>query len=207
MPSGIYMLEFATGQRYIGKSVDIRARWKQHADKLQKGTAARPMQDAYQKSGYNLPTGYILLECHPDMLDEYEGMYINLNQPELNTSFPPRRSDLEYEWLKQHAEAGNAVYSAPVIISTLNQTTESLSQAQSELETLAAQVRKLGTVLDSRVAIESLALDGYQDIVVQRNDLITEVEALEDKLEQLKVWKRQVMKMNWWNRLWAIWPV
>jgi hypothetical protein len=207
MPSGIYMLEFETGARYIGKSVDIRARWKQHADKLQKGTAAKPMMDAFQKSGYDLPTGYILLECHPDMLDEYEGMYINLNTPELNTSIPPRRTDLEYEWLKQHAELGEAIHSTPAVIATMNRKHRELEQANGAIEGLNMQVRKLVGTLDDKIEIESLAFDGYQDTVTERNDLRGEVRSLKKKCEDLWAWKQQVKKLGWWNRLWANWPV
>ena len=95
MTTGIYLLTFAPDAYYIGQSVDIENRWKQHYDKLCKGTAARPMQIAFNKFG--IPKAKILLECHKDHLDMMEGMFITSNQGPgmLNTSIPKGYTDKE----------------------------------------------------------------------------------------------------------------
>lgn len=91
MTSGIYKLTFSSGAYYIGKSVDIDTRWKQHADKLQKGTAAAKMQAEFNRCG--LPSGEIIAECHKDHLDVMEAFIISNyrdTRPQviLNDKFP-----------------------------------------------------------------------------------------------------------------------
>lgn len=86
MTSGVYQLKFSSGARYIGKSVDMETRWRQHADKFRKNTAAQNMQQEYRKCG--MPEAEILFRCHPDHIDIVEAAYIARNQPELNSSRP-----------------------------------------------------------------------------------------------------------------------
>lgn len=86
MTSGVYELKFANGDRYIGKSINIETRWKQHFDKLTKGTAAKNMQSAFNR--YGAPDGDILLECHSDHIDIMEAVYIARHKPELNSDRP-----------------------------------------------------------------------------------------------------------------------
>lgn len=84
MTSGIYKLTFSDGTTYIGKSVDIERRWKEHADKFAKRTAAKAMQYAYDTCG--MPSTSILLECHEDHIDLMEGWFISTNRPALNSA-------------------------------------------------------------------------------------------------------------------------
>lgn len=86
MTSGVYQLKFSSGARYIGKSIDIETRWRQHADKFRKNTAAKNMQQEYQKCG--MPAAEVLFRCHPDHIDLAEAAYIARNQPELNSTRP-----------------------------------------------------------------------------------------------------------------------
>ena len=86
MTTGIYQLTFSSGARYIGKSVDIPARWKQHSTAFGKGKAAGPMQFEFNKCG--APDGTVLFECHSDHLDIVEALCISRFNPELNTSRP-----------------------------------------------------------------------------------------------------------------------
>ena len=86
MTSGVYELKFANGDRYIGKSINIETRWKQHFDKFQKGTAAKAMQHAYNT--YGTPKGDILCTCHSDHIDILEACYIARHNPELNSDRP-----------------------------------------------------------------------------------------------------------------------
>lgn len=86
MTSGVYQLTFSSGSRYIGKSVDIETRWRQHADKLRKHTAAQNMQNEY--NSYGMFKAEILFACHPDHIDIAEAVFIARNQPELNSARP-----------------------------------------------------------------------------------------------------------------------
>lgn len=87
MPSGIYKLTFTDGSFYIGKSISISNRWKQHFDKFIKGKAASNMQRAFDMHG--APNGEILFKCHKDHIDIAEEMFINRLNPPLNRTYPP----------------------------------------------------------------------------------------------------------------------
>lgn len=82
MTSGVYKLTFASGKQYIGKSVDIETRWKQHADKFRKGTAAKLMQEEFNTYGF--PDAEIVYRCHEDHLDIVEETMIWRHIPLLN---------------------------------------------------------------------------------------------------------------------------
>lgn len=95
MTAGIYALVFGAEDMetlyYIGKSVDIDKRWQEHMNKLIKGTAAKAMQEAYQKHGE--PEFHIIKTCHPDHLDVLEPLYIEMYKLEhtyncINASIP-----------------------------------------------------------------------------------------------------------------------
>lgn len=88
MPSGIYRLTFESGKYYVGKSLDIDTRWKQHFNKFALGKAARPMQLEYDSCG--LPQTEIVFECHRDHIDILEEWIIDqLKGPDmLNTTYP-----------------------------------------------------------------------------------------------------------------------
>lgn len=86
MTSGVYQLTFSSGDTYIGKSINIEERWKQHYNKFTKGTAAKNMQAAYNR--YGAPNGHILVKCHEDHIDVVEACYINRNKPTLNSDRP-----------------------------------------------------------------------------------------------------------------------
>lgn len=86
MTSGVYTLTFSSGATYIGKSIDIENRWKQHAEKFIKGTAAKAMQAEYDSYGF--PEGTIAFECHEDHIDTVEACFINRLKPPLNGTYP-----------------------------------------------------------------------------------------------------------------------
>ncbi len=75
MTCGIYLLTFSSGKKYVGQSINIEERWKQHFDKFQKGTAAEKMQKEFDRYGY--PNTQILKICHKDFLDIIENALIN----------------------------------------------------------------------------------------------------------------------------------
>ena len=100
MTTGIYQLNFGEQAYYIGKSVDIETRWKQHTNKFLKRTAAQQMQYAYDQLG--MPRFGIVTRCHKDYLDILEGYYINIQNSYpncLNTSIPKLDPTIDYEWL------------------------------------------------------------------------------------------------------------
>lgn len=100
MTTGIYQLNFNDQAFYIGQSLDIEQRWRQHTDKFRKGTAAQKMQYAYNKVG--MPNFYYVLECHKDYLDIMEGYYISIQKTHpncLNSSQPKLDPAIDYQWL------------------------------------------------------------------------------------------------------------
>ena len=212
MASGIYRLTFLTGDTYIGKSVDLEQRWQQHAIKLEKGTAARQMLTAFFESGYTLPKAEVLLYCHPDLLDEYEGMYINLWEPELNTSIPPRR---EYEQLEKYTKT---VYQAqtsgvPGLISTAFALTDELEEVKTKqldefyemqeerdeaIEAKNEAVRALGELRSSwndKITIQASIHTKYNDVLNSRDFYKQERDDL----------FRRTTQATWWQRLWKTW--
>ena len=74
MASGIYRLTFSSGKYYVGKSLDLETRWKQHFNKFATGKAARPMQLEYDRCG--LPQTEVIFECHKDHIDILEELLI-----------------------------------------------------------------------------------------------------------------------------------
>lgn len=75
MTSGIYKATFKDGSIYIGKSINIENRWKQHTDDMLKGRHTKKMQNAYNL--YGLPKFQILIPSHKDHIDILEGYVIN----------------------------------------------------------------------------------------------------------------------------------
>lgn len=102
MASGIYVLKFAEEVFYIGKSNDIDRRWKEHANKFAKGTAAKVMQRAFYT--YGMPKFLIICECHEDHIDLMESMYIRNNWREgiLNTTQPTILSEHDEQVLRDN---------------------------------------------------------------------------------------------------------
>ena len=105
MTSGIYQLNFDNQAFYIGQSVDMETRWKQHSDKLRKGTAAAKMQDAYRQLG--MPFAEILIKCHKDHLDTMENYFIHMRKAMpncLNTSAPKLDPGVNYDWMMENPQ-------------------------------------------------------------------------------------------------------
>lgn len=77
--AGIYAItHIATGRRYVGSAVDIRARWKRHVYALRAGTHDNPhLQKAWNKYGPEAFRFEILDLCPVDYLLDCEQEYIN----------------------------------------------------------------------------------------------------------------------------------
>ena len=73
MTCGIYSLtHVATGKRYVGQSINIEARWRQH----QKGRDLSAIGAAIAKHGWSAFLAEVLQECPRDGLNEAEARWI-----------------------------------------------------------------------------------------------------------------------------------
>lgn len=71
MTIGIYKLEFAgTSKVYIGQSVNIETRFKQHLNLMRKQESSVKLNEAYKT--YGNPTLEVLSECTEEELDSFE---------------------------------------------------------------------------------------------------------------------------------------
>lgn len=190
MDSGIYQLTFANGDTYVGKSLHLTTRWQQHYDKLSKGTAAKNMMQAYYASDHQYPKAHVILHCHPDVLDEYENLFINDVLPTLNTQRPTPRKFDEREALIRHANEGNAIYGVPLLIMTL----ESLTAEKSELIIQVAELEEIVDDWNSKVTFE-LAKDR------KYSQLLNYLENLETEHIDLIAFKLRVKSASWFDRL------
>lgn len=75
MTSGIYIARFKDDTFYIGKSINMENRWKQHIDDFRKGKHTAKMQRAYECCG--LPEFDFLCTAHSDHIDLLEGLFID----------------------------------------------------------------------------------------------------------------------------------
>ncbi len=86
MSSGIYeILNTASGKRYIGQSVDIQRRWKEHRKTLRRGISHQPhLQSAWNKYGESAFQFSILGLCAPRDLTYFEQAWMDTRKPEYN---------------------------------------------------------------------------------------------------------------------------
>lgn len=203
MDSGIYRLTYANGDTYVGKSIHLTVRWKQHFDKLSKGTAAKNMMEAYYRSDHQFPQTEVLVYCHPDMLDKYEGYFINLLKPPLNTQIPELLPESEQRALIRHMQRGNANFSIPEILEHIEKYWEIEENLNSSNEYLADKVARLTEDWDDRALQELYKMDKYNELLIDKVNLDGENEMLNLENEKLTAFKRRVLNANWWQRLWG----
>jgi hypothetical protein len=137
MTTGIYKLTFRSGKVYIGQSVDIETRWKQHYDKFSKGTAAKPMQVEFNREGF--PNPEVILECHKDHLNMMEAMYINAyilsyGTKVLNSTIPKDYSNKEIIIIHNNEEY--LKYSSVELIDKLVHNKNNVTTLEEEIQTL-----------------------------------------------------------------------
>lgn len=212
MDSGIYRLTYRTGETYVGKSIHLTTRWKQHFDKLLKGKAAKNMQDAYHASGDCFPRTEVLLYCHPDMLDYYEGYFINELKPPLNTAIPQGLPELSKTVLVEHANLGFAIHSVVTLIQVMHKNANEIIELQktqrdkdAEIEELEDDFEELSQSWNDRAKRDAWANREYRAVVSERDRLGRDLKVSRDEVEVLKAWQLRVNKANWWQRLWASW--
>lgn len=77
MTTGIYKLNFAnTSKCYIGQSINIEVRYKQHIHLLKLGKSSKKLQKAFLD--YGTPELFILLECSKEELNSSEAEAIEI---------------------------------------------------------------------------------------------------------------------------------
>ena len=205
MDSGIYQLTFASGDTYVGKSLHLETRWRQHSDKLSRGTAAKNMMRAYYLSDHEYPTATVLVYCHPNLLDEYENYWINYLKPTLNTQIPPMMTEDEQLALIRHMERGSAGYSVPVILITLENLSRENTQLEQKVSELECDYHELDSAWTDRAARDCRAMAQYATLETNCKNLGSEVKTLKNQVRALEQYKSRTIKANWWQRLWRQW--
>lgn len=134
MIAGIYKLTFPSGMYYIGKSVDIHNRWKQHHDTLVKGKHSQRMQAEFNR--HKDYTQEVLLECHQDHIDIMEAYYINYGNRimMLNTIYPPAKPVDQYQPLLANPEL--LKYSTSQHVKALAEQTTMINNLQDQISKL-----------------------------------------------------------------------
>jgi hypothetical protein len=141
MKSGIYILKFDSGYSYIGKSVDISARYKQHLNSLRRGNHTSELQSHYKVWG--VPSCEVLELCHPDHLDVLERSWISRGVNLLNTVYPdvPEHDS----WVRSYSH---------VLENSTGSLLKYMAETQSELKTLRNQGMVLPGELDRLKELE-----------------------------------------------------
>ena len=88
MAIGIYVIRnTSNGKRYIGQSIDIQRRFREHKSKLKLGKHGnKHLQAAWNKYGGSSFDFSILLLCPMSSLDEQEAAILASSSPEYNKS-------------------------------------------------------------------------------------------------------------------------
>lgn len=201
MASGIYRLTFSSGKYYVGKSLDLETRWKQHFNKFATGKAARPMQIEYDRCG--LPQTEVIFECHRDHIDILEELLIDqLKTPDmLNTTYPEvDRTDRVAILINNSKDL--------LQVSTLEHL-EMLHSNQGEVDKAAALVAAAEAKVEEYRNNGYIITEDYVDLVEIATESVQEVEFLEEYCEELshklEAAQEQLTKLagrNWWQRLW-----
>jgi hypothetical protein len=176
MSSGVYLLNFGAGGKYIGKSVDIERRWEEHIKALAKGKSANKLQDAYRR--YGVPERKILLECHSDHIDLVETIMIRRFKPTLNSA---TTSPISLEDINTICDNGELLD-----IST--------GTHIRKICALGSLVERLEKEIDFLLDEDEIAYELYSNRK-KLQQIDAEYKKLADQLEKEK-------QVTWWQRLW-----
>jgi hypothetical protein len=186
MASGIYRLTFSSGKFYIGKSLDLETRWKQHFNKFATGKAARPMQVEYDRWG--LPDTEVMFYCHQDHIDIMEEWLIDEYKcgDMLNTTYPKiTRTDEVANLINRNNDLLKlSTWEHMQLLDTLKQEVARRTLLQEAAEHETEQLRSEGYIMDS----------DYEQIVDVATDLREELQNVQQQLKRLQ-------NLSWWNRL------
>lgn len=88
MTSGVYLIRNSrTGRGYVGSSVNVEVRWKQHrADLNGQRHHCKALQQAWNKHGSSSFEFLLLETCPEDQLKVLEQAWLNRLQPEYNSA-------------------------------------------------------------------------------------------------------------------------
>ncbi len=192
MTSGIYELTFKNGSNYIGQSIDIENRWKQHADKLLKGTAAIKMQSAYD--AYGFPDAEVIFECHKDYLDIMETYFIHQNPNSLNGSIPKLDPKVDYVLLLSNP--GLLKHSCVSIISQAIESMRDISSMEAKLEGIKANLEEVLSNYNDEYMLAQAAVelakgkDENAFLVDEYDKQLREACQLINKLKGRTLWQR-----------------
>ena len=187
MASGIYRLMFSSGKYYVGKSLDLETRWKQHFNKFATGKAARPMQLEYDRCG--LPETQVIFDCHRDHIDILEELLIDqLKGPDmLNSTYPQVNRTDEVATLINN--------SRDLLQLSTFEHLELLHQVESKITEIREQKQQSDAALEAMRAEGYIMNSDYIEIVDVATELTQQLERKQAELERLQ-------KLNWWDRLW-----
>jgi len=200
MASGIYRLTFSSGKYYVGKSLDLETRWKQHFNKFATGKAARPMQLEYDRCG--LPQTEVIFDCHRDHIDILEELLIDqLKSPDmLNTTYPEVNRTDEVAILINNSRD-------LLQVGTLEHL-DMLHGNQSLVDLAAAKVSEAEDLVEEYRNNGYMITQDYVDLAEIATENIQEVELLEEYTEELymelEATRKQLSKLKargWWQRL------
>jgi hypothetical protein len=186
MASGIYRLTFSSGKYYIGKSLDLETRWKQHFNKFATGKAARPMQVEYDRCG--LPKTEVLIYCHKDHIDILEELLIDQEKSldMLNTTYPEvdRTDEVAILINKSRELLHLSTLQHLQIIHSAQDEIDAAAEKQAEAEEKVVEYQTKGYILDQ----------DYTDAVDAAQGWCDKYREAQDELKRLE-------KLNWFDRL------
>jgi hypothetical protein len=188
MASGIYRLTFSSGKYYIGKSLDLETRWKQHFNKFATGKAARPMQVEYDRCG--LPKTEVLIYCHKDHIDILEELLIDQEKSldMLNTTYPvvDRTDEVAILINKSRELLHLSTLQHLQIIHSAQGEIDAADQKQAQAEQLVEEYRDKGYILD-------------QDYT----DAVDAAQGWRDKYREAELELQRLQKLSWFDRLFS----
>jgi hypothetical protein len=186
MASGIYRLTFSSGKFYIGKSLDLETRWKQHFNKFATGKAARPMQVEYDRCG--LPKTEVLIYCHKDHIDILEELLIDQEKTldMLNTTYPQvdRTDEVAILINKSRELLHLSTLQHLEIIHGAQAQIDAADQKQAQAEQLVEEYRDNGYIIDS-----------------DYTDAVDAAQGWCDKYREAEVELQRLQKLSWFDRL------
>lgn len=193
--SGIYRITFPSGKTYIGKSIDYYTRIKQHYDKFKKGTAAKPMQEQYNK--YKSFKAEVIFECHPDHIDLMESLYIAREIPDLNTTrpsdpFPGVYGD-DLEAITDKFDI--STYEHVKIINNISSSNQKLQKNIQEYKSYVVELEKERT--EEELATE--VGEKLQDAIEQNEDYVRLINERNNAINNLKQ-RIQYLEQPWWKK-------
>jgi hypothetical protein len=203
MTSGIYKLTFPDGATYIGKSVNIEQRMRQHATSFVKGKHSDLMQCAFDK--YGVPKAETIFICHPNHLNVLEALFINMyNGPKsLNTVIPdnPFPNGIEMELTSTLDEL-----SKKSLVDICKQY-EKLVAEVTELKQDSIELREENNFLAQDRTLEEIKYDIEQKVSTLTAGLISSSESINELTEENEQLSSQVILLlaeinkPWYKRL------